>query len=102
MYRFELGRCARTVGLYEPADKPAVAFTAFGPADGKWLILPDAKLQQLVPNNGRHVHDSSVRKRVHDLIAEASLYFQSIGIRQRDRYREIGFKHNSVFHGSPL
>ncbi len=61
----------------------AIAFTAFGPANGNGLILADAKLHQFVPDYGRHVYDSSVGERVHDLIAEASLYFQSLGIRQR-------------------
>jgi integrase len=97
-----LRRRRRTVRLHNPVHKAAGALTALCAADGKGLVLPDAEFNQFVPHNRRHVHDSSVGKRVHDLITKTSLDFQSVWIGQRGGHRHIGFKHNSFFHGSPL
>jgi len=44
----------RTVGLHNPVNKPAVAFAAFGTADGKRLVRPDAKFHQFVAHDRRH------------------------------------------------
>ena len=101
VHRCPLSRCCRPVKLHNPVDKSAVAFATFGLTDRERLMLPDTKFDQFVSDNRRHIHNSSVGERVHDLIAKASLHFQSIRICQHGGHRHIGLKYNSFFHTSP-
>ena len=70
----------RFVRLYNPVDKATIASARLNTTDRERIVLPDAKFEQSVADNRRHIHDSSVGERAHHLIAKASLDFQSICI----------------------
>src|ERR1035438_1326514 len=84
--------------LHCPLDRAAVTITLLCLADREWIVLPDAKLDQLVADDRRHIHDSLIDERVHHLSTISSFNFHTIGIRECRCHWHVGLKHDFLFH----